>query len=295
MPDICFLENNGRGQAPPLRKIFVGAYCNYFFVLHLYHFPRNNKNMIDTITFDLWNTLIYFSPEDNLKFKNKRVEGFIEVLKNIGVNFSREEMEKAYDESSERYKPIREREEDISTREQVQIILDCLETHSFKEFDEEVLNKLEEVLATQILTELPALAEGSNEILTYLHQKNYKIGLICNTGRTPGKVLREVLKRKNIFQLFKVLTFSDEVRIRKPNPKIFISTLESLNSFPNSSLHIGDLLESDILGAKRCGMKTGWLCPDRDRSQIDFLPEQKPDFILSSLVSLKRILSPNDI
>jgi FMN phosphatase YigB (HAD superfamily) len=91
--------------------------------------------MIDTITFDLWNTLIYFSPEDNIKFKNKRVEGFIEVLKNIGVNFSREEMEKAYDESSERYKPIRDREEDISNREQAQIILDCLGTPGFKEFN----------------------------------------------------------------------------------------------------------------------------------------------------------------
>ena len=251
--------------------------------------------MIDTITFDLWNTLIYFSPEDNLKFKNKRIEGFIEILKQKGVNLSREEMEKAYDESSERYKPIRDREEDISTCEQVQIILDCLGTLGFKELDEEVLHKLEEVLANPILSELPSLTEGCEEILEYLKNKNYKIGLICNTGRTPGKVLREVLKRKNIFQFFKVLTFSDELRIRKPNPKIFISTLESLNSFPNSSLHIGDLLESDILGAKRCGMKTGWLCPDRDRSQIDFLPEQKPDFILSSLVSLKRILSPNDI
>jgi putative hydrolase of the HAD superfamily len=246
--------------------------------------------MIDTITFDLWNTLIYFSPEDNLKFKNKRVEGFIEVLKNIGVNLSREEMEEAYDESSERYKPIREREEDISTREQVQIILDCLGTHGFKEFDEEVLNRLEEVLANQILTELPTLEEGSEEILSYLKNKNFKIGLICNTGRTPGKVLREVLKRKNIFQYFKTLTFSDELRIRKPNSKIFISTLKALDSSPDSSLHIGDLLESDILGAKRCGMKAGWICPDRDGDQIDFLPEQRPDFILPNLTSIKKIL-----
>jgi putative hydrolase of the HAD superfamily len=247
--------------------------------------------MIDTITFDLWNTLIYFSSEDNLRFKNKRVEGFIEVLKNIGVSLSREEMEKAYDESSERYKPIRDREKDISTREQVQIILDCLGTHGFKEFAEDVLNKLEEVLANQILTELPALAKGCEEILNYLFNKNYKIGLICNTGRTPGRILREVLKRKKIFQFFKVLTFSDELRIRKPNPRIFITTLESLNSSPASSLHIGDLLESDILGAKRCGMKAGWVCPDRDGCQIDFLPEQRPDFILPNLTSIKKILT----
>jgi putative hydrolase of the HAD superfamily len=251
--------------------------------------------MIDTITFDLWNTLIYFSPEDNIRFKNKRVEGFIEVLKKVGLNLSREKMEKAYDESSERYKPIREREEDISTREQVQIILDCLENPGLINLEEGVLNQLEEILDSQILSELPSLNEGCEEILSYLHNKNYKIGLICNTGRTPGKVLREVLKRRNVFQFFKALIFSDELRIRKPNPQIFISTLNLLNSSPDSSLHIGDLLESDIWGAKRCGMKTGWLCPDRDRSQIDFLPEQKPDFILPSLVSLKVILDKESI
>jgi putative hydrolase of the HAD superfamily len=165
-----------------------------------------------------------------------------------------------------------------------------LGTPGFKELDEEVLNKLEEVLANPILSELPFLAEGCEEILEYLKNKNYKIGLICNTGRTPGKVLKEVLKRRNIFQFFKVITFSDELKVRKPNSKIFISTLKALDSSPNSSLHIGDLLESDIFGAKRCGMKAGWFCPDRDGGQIDFLPEQRPDFILSDLSSLKKIL-----
>ena len=238
--------------------------------------------MIDTVTFDLWNTLIYTSPQDNLRYKNKRIEGFFSVLNKTGRNVSREEIEKAYDKSFEIYKPIRDRNEDISTREQVQIILECLGNPEFQDLTEDVLSELEKVLANAIFSDLPNLIEGSEEVLSYLFKKNYKIGLICNTGRTPGKVLREVLKRRNIIQFFRVLTFSDELKIRKPNLEIFLHTLKSLNASPSTSLHIGDELESDILGAKRCGMRAGWISPDRDKLQ--------PDFILPDLVSLKNIL-----
>ncbi|MDP3024214.1 MAG: HAD family hydrolase [candidate division Zixibacteria bacterium] len=246
--------------------------------------------MIDTVTFDLWNTLIYTSPQDNLKYKNKRIEGFLSVLKQTGRNVSREEIEKAYDKSLEKYKPIRDRNEDISTREQVQIILECLGNSEFQDLAEDVLSELEKVLANAIFSDLPNLVERSEETLSYLDKKNYKIGLICNTGRTPGRVLREVLRRRNIIQFFRVLTFSDELKIRKPNPEIFLHTLKSLNTSPTTALHIGDELESDILGAKRCGMRAGWISPGRDKLQPDFQPEIKPDFILPDLVSLKNIL-----
>jgi len=238
--------------------------------------------MIDTITFDLWNTLIYNSPQDNLKYKNERIDGFHSVLKQTGRNVFREEIEKAYDKSFEIYKPIRDRNADISTREQVQIILECLGNPEFQDLAEDVLSELEKVLANTIFSELPSLVEGSEETLSYLDKKNYKMGLICNTGRTPGKVLREVLRRRNIIRFFRVLTFSDELKIRKPNPEIFLHTLKSLNTSPTTALHIGDELESDILGAKRCGMRAGWISPDRDKLQ--------PDFILPDLVSLKNVL-----
>jgi putative hydrolase of the HAD superfamily len=246
--------------------------------------------MIDTVTFDLWNTLITSSPMDNLKFKNKRIEGFIEILSQINVDLNREKMEKAYDESFRRYKTIQDREEDISTREQVQIILECLGNPKLVKLDEEVLSRLEEVLATQILSDLPELTDGTQDVLGYLKNRNYKLGLICNTGRSPGRILREVLRRRKILQFFEVLTFSDEQRIRKPNPIIFLHTLESLHSIPATSLHIGDELKSDIQGAKRCGMSAGWLAPNRSGGQANFLPEEKPDFILLNLTCLKGML-----
>ena len=248
------------------------------------------RNMIDTITFDLWNTLICTSPQDNLKYKNKRIEGFCSVLNKISRNVTQEDIERAYDKSFEIYKPIRDRNEDISALEQVQIILDCLENPILQNPTEKILIELEGVLANAIFSDLPNLIDGSEEILSYLYEKNYRIGLICNTGRTPGKVLREVLKRRNIAQFFNVMTFSDELKIRKPEPWIFLHTLNLLNASPSTSLHIGDELQSDILGAKMCGMKAGWISSDQNKLRTGFKPEAKPDFILPAIFSLKDII-----
>lgn len=234
--------------------------------------------------------MIYTSPMDNLKFKNKRIEGFIEVLRQRGYNLTLGKMEAAYDESFEIYKTIQEGEKDISTRDQVEIILKCLGNPKADDLDEKYLGKLDQVLATQILSDLPELIKGGQEILNYLKNRNYKIGLVCNTGRTPGKILREVLSRRNIAHFFNRLTFSNEQRIRKPDPRIFLSTLESLGSIPSNSLHLGDELKSDILGAKRSGMKSAWFVPDWNRTQMNFLPEERPDFILPDLNYLKEVL-----
>ncbi len=158
------------------------------------------------------------------------------------------------------------------------------------ELNEVVLSKLEEVLANQLLSDLPVLTKGTQEILSYLKNRSYKVGLVCNTGRSPRRVLRQVLKRRDILQFFEFLTFSDEQRVRKPNPKIFLHTLESLHSDPATSIHLGDELKSDILGTKKSGMKAGWFVPKQEGYRMDFLPEEKPDFIFPHLISLKDIL-----
>lgn len=88
---------------------------------------------------------------------------------------------------------------------------------------------------------------------------------------------------------FRVLTFSDELKIRKPDPEIFLHTLRSLNASPSTALHVGDELESDILGAKRCGMQAAWISSD-SKPELDLTQAIKPDFILTAISALKRIM-----
>ena len=100
---------------------------------------------------------------------------------------------------------------------------------------------------------LPQLLDGVEAAIERLASK-YRIGLICNTGYTGGRVLRQVLARHGLIGYFGALTFSNEHGYLKPDPKIFQHTLADLGVPPENALHIGDTEDMDIAGAKAAGM-----------------------------------------
>ena len=92
-----------------------------------------------------------------------------------------------------------------------------------------------------------------------LSKDKYKLGLICNTGRTPGFVLRKLLHKFRLLKYFDVTLFSDETIVRKPDPKIFRLALKALNCHPSRALHVGDDLKNDVRGAMKAGMQAVWV------------------------------------
>lgn len=102
------------------------------------------------------------------------------------------------------------------------------------------------------------LVPGAAEVLRYV-SRHCPVALICNTGRTPGRVLRSWLQAMDLQPFFRTLIFSDEVRLAKPNPRLFHLALERLDAAPEQAAHIGDDLRTDIEGARRTGMLPVWL------------------------------------
>jgi putative hydrolase of the HAD superfamily len=82
-----------------------------------------------------------------------------------------------------------------------------------------------------------------------------RLGIICDIGLTPAPVLRDHLEARGILELFDDTTFSDEVGWYKPDGRIFAHALERLGvSRPESAVHVGDRLRTDVGGARRAGM-----------------------------------------
>lgn len=115
---------------------------------------------------------------------------------------------------------------------------------------------------TRTLLDLPpVINEGVLETLPVLADK-YKLAVICNTGATPGAILRELIKKDGLYDYFGVLVFSDEVGFAKPSTRIFNYALEHLGiANPADAAHIGDDAITDVIGAKKTGMKAVWLAP----------------------------------
>ena len=131
----------------------------------------------------------------------------------------------------------------------------------------------------------PTLIDGAAETIHRLAQ-HYRLGVISDSGLSTGKTLREFLIRDNLIDCFTQLTFSDEVGVSKPHPRIFHYTLERLSALPREAVHIGDLTRSDITGAKGVGMRAIRLTANYDDADRSV----EPDAVLGSYAELEQWL-----
>jgi putative hydrolase of the HAD superfamily len=101
----------------------------------------------------------------------------------------------------------------------------------------------------------PAIAEGAKETISQL-SKQYQLAIISDTMFSPGRVIRAFLDSENLSKYFQCFVFSNETGYSKPNPNAYFKALQSTKSTAGESYHIGDRVETDILGAQNVGMNT---------------------------------------
>ena len=80
------------------------------------------------------------------------------------------------------------------------------------------------------------------------------LGVISDTGLTPGRILTTFMERDGVLDYFGALTFSDETGFPKPHPQMFLRTLARLGVPPREAAHVGDMPRTDVAGAQALGM-----------------------------------------
>ena len=216
--------------------------------------------MLKAVTFDLWQTLILDRPEGLRQARAGRVQGIHDILVRHGHAVHHDEVERAYDAVGEHIEALWTTQRDVGSRGQVRILLECLRLDGAVTGDDRIMDALDDAYCLPILSALPVANAGARETLEALSARGVRLALICNTGRTPGTMLRIVLERLGLAQPLSVLTFSDEVGLRKPHPEIFLRTLAALGVPPSHAVHVGDDVTTDIAGARGVGMRPIHLC-----------------------------------
>src|SRR5687767_6785980 len=112
------------------------------------------------------------------------------------------------------------RDEDIPCRRQIEHLLEELELDP-RSFSETALAALEDAYATAAVEIPPAVVDGAPDVLATLKERGFGVGLISNTGRTPGSALREILARAGLARFIDVMVFSNEHGVCKPQTSIF--------------------------------------------------------------------------
>jgi putative hydrolase of the HAD superfamily len=209
---------------------------------------------IAAVTFDLWDTLTQERPGGTEKVARLRINGIASILSNRGIVHDADELESAYGETGEFLEMTWNKKRDMPVKDQVLFMLSSVDDKLASKLVNKELEDIERIYAESILHNPPMLLPGASDALRSVKEKGYRIGLISNTGRTPGSVLRTMMGRMGIIEYFDVTTFSNETLMRKPSEGMFRITLDKLNVIPRAAVHVGDDADSDIIGAKRIGM-----------------------------------------
>lgn len=139
-----------------------------------------------------------------------------------------------------------------------------------------VADELAEAIANGTLDSGTQVVEGAGEALEALRSRGIPTALICDTGLTPARVVREALRRHGL--ALDHYFFSDEVGVPKPSPQIFSAALRAAGAEAQKAVHIGDLRRTDVAGARATGMASirfagvhddGWLPEDCQAEEAD--------------------------
>lgn len=127
---------------------------------------------------------------------------------------------------------------------------------------------------------------GASLLLKNLKARGLSTGLICDTGYTPGSIIRRILEREELLRYLDVLIFSDDVGFPKPDIRIFQLALDTLEADPRESMHVGDLRRTDIAGAKALGMRAV-----RFRGVLDDQAGPEADAVIDELIDVLDLIS----
>jgi putative hydrolase of the HAD superfamily len=203
---------------------------------------------LDAITFDFWDTLVR---SDTPSLRLARRIAVSDVLAAHGLPSEHDDIEDAFDDAWRRFDSSWAMGEQFTGHHAAEAVLDALGHGP----DAVVRRDLIDAYLSAGRDVQIDLTDNVASALGQLKAAGLRIGIICDVGLSPSPMLRHILDRHGVLELFDHWSFSDEVGVYKPDPVIFRHALAGLGGIePSRAAHIGDLRRTDVAGAKGMGI-----------------------------------------
>lgn len=92
--------------------------------------------------------------------------------------------------------------------------------------------------------------DGIYELVTYVKESNFKIGLFTGRGLRVSRIIIEKLGLSNLFDF---ILSGDDTTKPKPDPEGILKVLDKLDVSPKESIYVGDF-DVDVLASKTAGV-----------------------------------------
>jgi putative hydrolase of the HAD superfamily len=232
------------------------------------------------VTFDCWNTLI-FEPEPTVA-RDVRIAAIRRAARLAGRELGFDAAARALQAGWEQHWRLWQESVASGAREMAGW---ALERAGIR--DDSLADALGRELAEASLRQEIHRLEGARATLEQLAERGIRRALVCDTGFSPGRVVRRLLDRLGLLELLEVQVFSDEAGVPKPDPRVFRAALEPLGVEPGAAVHVGDLRRTDVAGGRAVGMGTVRIRHTHD----DTTDHPEADAVADSHAHLRRILA----
>lgn len=227
---------------------------------------------IRAITFDFWNTL--FRDANGEPRQRIRIDALARA-----ANRPHAETAAALDAVWKEFgRAHREDQRTLAPQDAVRMACEFLNAEVAAPLQAE----LAEVFAKAILLQPAEPIEGALDAVRAAAAV-LPVGLISDTGVSPGSSLRVLLDRNAFTPHFRSMVFSDIIGVAKPQRPMFAASAEDLGVGIDELFHIGDLDHTDIAGAKAAGSMAALFCAanasDAGRTHADYIFNDWAEFI----------------
>lgn len=213
---------------------------------------------VRAITFDFWMTL--FEEKNRGERHQVRVDAFSQA-----TGAPPDEVGEALRAAHDYFFHIHSNEQrTLAPRDAVDMVCDALSIV----LDPEDADTMAEVFGTAIFKYPPTPVPGALEAVKAAAAR-VPIGIISDSGMSPGSSLRKLLDDAGFTPYFSTLTFSDEVGVAKPQAPMFHRTAAALSVEAHELFHLGDLEPTDIVGVQSVGGTGALFAGANDRFAAD--------------------------
>lgn len=200
------------------------------------------------IVFDLYNTILD-DAQGLVEREQYRLDTIYTILEKALFPIKFETLQEKYGKMTLYQSEIHATGKAVHPFRLVNYLLSELNVH-----DVIISKKVYDTFADAVLQINPKPIKHAERALKYIKEKGKKVGLLSNTGKTPGHALRMLLLELGLYRYFDEMVFSDEIGFLKPDKAIFDITVARLGVSKEDTIYIGDLKHNDYDGAINAGL-----------------------------------------
>ena len=198
---------------------------------------------VDAVTFDYWNTLVF---EERGHLAGRRLQAWAGILEEAGFAVERDHLDAVFRADWDEFVRRWTSNEQYQWAEAAEARVESLGFAVPADVRAELIDAFGRAGEDAAVH----LTANIGECLRALKTAGVRLGIICDVGLAPSTTLRAHLHRSGLLELFDHWSFSDEVGVYKPDPRIFEHALAGLGDVPpERAAHVGDIRRTDVAGA----------------------------------------------